>query len=72
MPDEKKILEENCSFGNMKRGRIILTDFTFKPTSEKADISTTLDEIYRSMGIPQYMKEIEKNKFLEKILSKDK
>ena len=25
MPDEKKILEEFCSFGNMKRGRIILT-----------------------------------------------
>jgi len=25
MPDEKKNLEENCSFGNMKRERIILT-----------------------------------------------
>ena len=45
----------------------LLTDFTFEPSLQKADMSTPLDEIYRSMGIPQYMKEIENKKFLEKI-----
>jgi len=50
----------------------LLTDFTFKPTLERGVISAPLDEIYRGMGIPQYIEEIEKKKFLERLLSKDK
>ena len=30
-----------------------------------------LNEIFCSTGVPQYMEEIEKKKFLEKLLSKD-
>lgn len=50
----------------------LLTNFSFDPTLEEREISSPLNEIYHSMGIPQYMKEIEKNKFLEKLLSKDR
>jgi len=52
--------------------RAHLTDFSFKPTLKQEQISAPLDEIYRGMGTPQYMEEIEKKKSLEKILSKDK
>ena len=50
----------------------LLTDFRFKPTLAEEKISVPLDEIYQSMGIPQYMEEIEKKKFLEKLFLKDK
>lgn len=45
----------------------LLTDFRFKPALAEEKISAPLDEIYQSMGIPQYMEEIEKKKFLEKL-----
>jgi len=50
----------------------LLTNFSFNPTLEEGEISAPLDDIYRSMGIPQYMEEIKKKKFLEKVLSKEK
>jgi len=45
----------------------LITSFNFVPTSDKQEISKPLDEIYRSIGIPQYMEEIKKRKFLEKL-----
>ena len=50
----------------------MLTNCNFKPTMNKEELKTPLDDIYRSMGIPQYFEEIEKKKFLEKLLSKEK
>ncbi|MFX1513017.1 MAG: hypothetical protein ACFFCQ_10555 [Promethearchaeota archaeon] len=49
----------------------LLTNFNFNPTLEEGEIAPPLNEIYRSIGIPQYIEEIEKKKFLEKILSKE-
>lgn len=50
----------------------LLTNFSFKPSLEQQEISNPLAEIYRSMGIPQYMEEIETKKILEKLLSKNR
>jgi len=49
----------------------LLTNFDFVPTLEDQEISTPLDEIYSSIGISQYMEEIQKKRFLEKLLSKE-
>ena len=49
-----------------------LTNFSFKPSLEQREMSNQLAEIYRSMGILQYMEEIEKKRIMEKLLSKDR
>lgn len=82
----KEILEDKSKIAGINDSRLfiipfenqlygidfsLLTDFSFKPTLEQRAISNPLAEIYRSMGIPQYMEEIEKKKILEKLLSKD-
>jgi len=38
---------------------------------EKEELSFPLDDIYRSMGIAQYLEEVKKKKFLEKLLSNE-
>ena len=50
----------------------LLTNCNFVPTLEEQEISTPLDEIYRSIGISQYMEEVQKKRFLEKLLSKER
>ena len=49
----------------------LLTNFSFKPSLEQREMSNPLAEIYRSIGILQYMEEIERKKIMEKLLSKD-
>ncbi len=49
----------------------MLSNFKFNPTLEPQEISNPLAEIYQSLGIPQYMKEIEKKKILQKLFSKN-
>jgi len=49
----------------------LLTNFSFNPTLEKEELSSPLDDIYRSMGIAQYLEEVKKKKFLEKLLSNE-
>jgi len=41
----------------------------FNPILEQQEISNPLSEIYRGMGISQYMREVEKKKIVEKLLS---
>ena len=50
----------------------MLTSFNFKPNLEGEQVSAPIDEIFQSMGLPQYIEEIENKKFLEKLLSKEK
>ena len=45
MPDEKKILEENCSFGNVKRGRIILSSKRLVIFQKKGLISQSYEKV---------------------------
>lgn len=83
----KKVLEDKSKIAAINDSRLflipfenqlysvdfsLLTNFSFKPSLEQREISNPLAEIYRSMGIPQYMEEIEKRKILEKLLSKDR
>ena len=42
----------------------------FNPVLEQQDVSSPLSEIYQGMGISQYMREVEKKKIVEKLLSK--
>jgi hypothetical protein len=49
-----------------------LTSFSFKPNLNEEKISTPLDEILQGMGLPQYFEEVEKKRFLEKLLSNEK
>ncbi len=79
LDDESKI------FGVTRSGSVILpfdnqlysvdlsslTNFSFDPSLDQREISSPLNEIYRSMGIPQYMKEIVKKKIIEKLLSSE-
>jgi hypothetical protein len=50
----------------------LLTNLNFKPTLDGEQISAPIDEISHSMGLPQYVEEIKKKKFLETILSNEK
>jgi len=50
----------------------MLTSFNFKPNLDEEQISAPMDEIFQSMGVPQYVEEIEKKKFFETIFSKEK
>jgi hypothetical protein len=58
-PAENQLYGVDCSF---------ITDFN--PALEQQEISTPLSEIYESMGIRQYMEEIEKKEIVEKLFSK--
>jgi len=48
----------------------LLTNFNFVPTLEEQEISNPLDEIYRSIGVSEYIEEVQKERFFEKLLSK--
>jgi len=50
----------------------LFTSFSFVPTMEEKKVSTLFDEIYRSMGVSQYMEEVQKKRFLEKLFSKER
>lgn len=50
----------------------LFTNFNFVPTLEEQEISTPLDEIYRSMGVAEYMEEVQNKGFFEKLLSKER
>ena len=82
----REILEDSSKFcGLSKSGLFViplenqlycvdfsfLTDFSFTPNLGEQEISNPLAEIYHSMGVPQYMKEIEEKRFLEKLLSRE-
>jgi len=80
----REILEDDSKifgFTNTKsivipfENELFLLDFSlisnFIPTSSQEEISTPLSEIYRCMGIPQYMQEIQEKKIIEKLLSKE-
>jgi hypothetical protein len=49
----------------------LITDFNFVPILEKQQVSTPFSEITRTIGILQYMEEINSKKFFEKLLSKE-
>lgn len=44
----------------------------FISTSNQEEISNPLSEIYRTMGLPQYMQETQEKKIIEKLLLKEK
>ena len=50
----------------------LFADFNFVPTLEEQEISTPLDEIYRSIGVSEYIEEVQKKRFFEKLLSKER
>ncbi|MDH5779744.1 MAG: hypothetical protein OEZ29_04025 [Candidatus Bathyarchaeota archaeon] len=50
----------------------LFTNFNFVPTLEEQEISTPLDEIYRSIGVSEYIEEVQRKRFFEKLLSKDR
>jgi hypothetical protein len=62
IPFENQLIGVDFSF---------LAGFNFIPNLREREISNPLAEIYQSTGIPQYMKEIEEKRFLEKLLSKE-
>jgi hypothetical protein len=49
----------------------IFTSFDFTPSADLQEIQNPLVEVYKSMGIPQYMQEIQKKKFLERLIAKE-
>ncbi len=49
----------------------VFTSFNFTPSISQSEISNPINEIYQSMGIPQYFNEIQRSGFLEKLLSKE-
>jgi len=49
-----------------------LTNFNFVPTLEEQEISTPLGEIYRSIGVSEYIEEVQKKRFFEKLPSKER
>jgi len=53
-------------------GFSLFTNFNFVPTLEEQEISTPLDEIYRSIGVSEYIEEVQKKRLFEKLLSKDR
>lgn len=79
----KEILEGTSKIlGLTKSGTLVIpvenqlypADFSFianfNPVLEQQEVSSPLSEIYRGMGIHQYMREVEKKKIVEKLLSK--
>ena len=49
----------------------LLTGINFEPALDGEQLSNPIDEIFQSMGIPQYLEEIQKKNFLEKLLSNE-
>ena len=47
------------------------TSFDFTSSMDLREIQNPLMEVYKSMGIPQYMQEIQKKKFLERLIAKE-
>lgn len=54
--------------------QLYIADFSsfinFNPLLEQQEVSGPLSEIYRGMGISEYMREVRKKKIVEKLLSK--
>lgn len=48
-----------------------LMAFNFVPSTNTQEARTPLTEVYESFGVPQYLKEIERKKFFEKLLKND-
>lgn len=79
----KEILEDPSKILGMTNSRLLViphenqlyhVDFSFivnfNPVLEQQEVSSPLTEIYRGMGISEYMREVEKKKIVEKLLSK--
>jgi len=47
------------------------TSFDFTSSMDLREIQNPLMEVYKSMGIPQYMQEIQKKNFLERLMAKE-
>lgn len=80
----KEILEDNSKIFGITNSRSLVIpienqlyyfDFSFilnfNPVSEQQEISNPFSEIYESVGINQYLQEVEAKKILDKLLSKD-
>jgi len=48
-----------------------LMAFNFVPSANPQETRSSLTEVFESFGVPQYMQQIEKKKFLEKLLKND-
>ncbi|MDH5448852.1 MAG: hypothetical protein OEY24_07115 [Candidatus Bathyarchaeota archaeon] len=79
----KEILQDTSKILGVTNSRLLViphenqlyhADFSFiinfNPVLEQQEVSSPLSEIYRGMGISQYMREVEKKKIVEKLLSK--
>lgn len=79
----KEILEDSSKIFGITESKLLVMDFenqlyyvdfssllNFNPVLEKQELSTPLSELYNSMGINQYMQEVEEKKILDKLLSK--
>jgi len=79
----KEILKDTSKILGFTKSRLLVipvenqlyyADFffitNFNPVLEQQEVSSPLSEIYRGMGIHQYMREVEKKKIVEKLLSK--
>jgi len=82
----KDILKDTSIIAGFSRSRILVisleneligmdfrvfANFDFTPSMNRPEISNPLTDIYQSMGIPQYIREIQERRFLEKLLSKE-
>jgi len=78
-----EILKDHSTIFGLTKSRKLLMPFenqlyyldssfitAFNPILEQQEISSPLTEIYRSMGILQYMHEVKKKKIIEKLLAK--
>lgn len=85
--EAREILEDNSKIYGMTESGLLVApfdnqlygidfslfaNFSFVPTMEEKKVPTPLDEIYRSMGISQYMEEVQKKRFLERLFSKER
>jgi len=79
----KEILEDTSKIYGFTDSRLLVTAFeyqlyyvdfssiiNFNPVLAQQEVSNPLTELYGSIGINQYMQEVEKKKILEKLLSK--
>ena len=79
----KEILEDASKIYGFTDSRLLVIDFenqlyyvdffsitNFNPTLKQQEVSNPLSELYRSIGINQYMQEVEKKKILENLFSK--
>lgn len=81
--EAKEILKDNSKIYGLSNSRLLIIPFenklygvdfslitNFVPTLEQEEISGPLAEVYESIGIPQYMRKMAKEKIVERLLSR--